>query len=235
MTDPNQGVDVRRRFKLARRVQGVLGALEGVTSARIDDEIPSKLRDEAQRGDFLIQALDLRLRLILLVGAAPTGATLSADVANRAAALLTGSPDSDAAVLVFDDETLTAVIVEPFDLSGAVTVPSGAPGLQTVSEGPGELASVLGDYLRLLRINWAPASSLGSDPATDLGRLAHDAADAAIAERKRQVYHVPEKLQAQAKLSADDTGWVADLVLEVARNGSPADLADQIRERGGPS
>lgn len=168
----------------------------------------------------------------MMVGSAPVDANLATDISKRARVLLEGSPDTDAVVLVYDDDALTSVVVEPFDLNGAVTVPGGAPGLQTVSEGPDALSSVLGNYLRLLRVNWHPTPTAISAGSGDLDRLSQEAADAALNERRQKEYRVPEKQQAQAKLSSADARWIAALVLDVARQGFASDLEAHIRERG---
>lgn len=232
MTTPDRTVNVRARFKLAQRVHRVLNDLEGASSARIDDEVPTRLQDHEHRGDFLVQALDLRLRVGLLVGVSTESGTIT-ELSERARALLDASPDTDAVVLVYDDEDLTSIIIEPFDRIGALTVPTGQPGEQTYSEGPAPLRSVLDDYLRLLNVNWQPTSVAVVAAGHDIESLAEEAAIAAIGERRRRDYRVPEKRSAQATLSDSDARWLSGVVVEIARGGEAEDLEPRLRERGG--
>ena len=225
-------MDVRARFRHAQRVQAVLSEVDGVTSARIDDEVPLDLRNHEHRGDFLVQALDLRLRISLLVGTTPENAALST-ISERAAVLLEESPDADAVVLVFDDPELTSVVVEPFDLSGAVAVPTGEHRGQIIySGGPAALSSVLDDYLRLLGVRWQPTTTTIAAGGHDIAELASDEVSAALDEQRQKIYRVPEKVLARDSLSEADATWLTTVVVDIARHGEDASLEERIRERG---
>jgi hypothetical protein len=225
-------LDAHRRFQLARRVRRALEGVEGLTAIHIDDEIPKSAQPEGH-GDFVIQALDLRVRIVLLVGSMPNTATVLTDpMSERVEAVLGASPDTDAVVLVFDDEALTSYVIEPFDILGEILAPSGRAGFRTTSEGPAPLAEVLTEYLRLLQINWTPWTAHTVTDPIDLRTLATEAADYAVAVAARQRYRVPEKQAARDTLDNRDSGWLANIVREAAAGELSSDLEQHLRERG---
>lgn len=231
MSEASQG-SVHGRYQLARRVKYVLDSLESVELARIDDEIPLQLRPE-DHGDFVIQALDLRLRVILLVGQQPNNRPmLEFQEAERAASLIRGSTDTDAVVLVFDDEPLTALIIEPFDVLGDFLAPTGLPADRAPSEGPAPLADVLDRYLRLLKIVWPPWTDTPSADRLDYEEIAADGARHAASEASKKRYRVPEKAAARDSLDASDLAWIRDVTRLVALREPPPDMEEAVRQMG---
>lgn len=216
---------VRSRYGLARRVQEILQHLEDVESLKLESAATLDGGDY-ETGDFILQALDLRITILLMVLQAAGQGELSLALGHRAESIFDLSPNTDAVVFVFDDSDLTSVIIEPFDRPGVVTVPSGLRGAQTVTVGPAPLATAIQEYLSLLHIQWPPQSSTLSSRSIDLEETIRDAAAASLAEQRSQRPRVPEKIAARDSLNAEDEKWSSDLVSHIMRGMTVKDVDD---------
>lgn len=215
---PSLRVRPVNRLRLARRAAAQLADLGEDVIVEVDSE--GSAREERIDGlasDFLISSLDLRIRLSLLV----TGEVEDADDPGRhlsaAQALLDLYPDTDAVVIVADDEDLNCVVVEPYDRQEALLLPRGdrAESNRAPARGPAPLRSSIAQYLRSLSPTWEAVAALPLVESSGSQAIAEAAASRLLEDLRQMNYRVPEKLAARDALSQEDADFAVDLTMRL--------------------
>lgn len=223
-SDDPQAVSERRRrgpvarLALTRRVVAALEPLEGASiEADVENPAlgPTATSTPLLRTDLLIRALDLRVRVALLPGAAHEELG-SEDVTRAALLLLLDNPETASIAVVIDDTDLTCRIIEPFDRQDAAvsaTVPD--PDLAVPRWGP--VGKVVRAYLRQISPPWDPPTQI-LPASEEIDAVALQAAQGALTALQSQRKNTPEWRTARTGLGDADTLWVRDLALAVLLN-----------------
>lgn len=218
--DVTPASEKRRRGPVARLAltRRVVAALEPLDGAEIEADIENPALPTAAtstpplRTDLLIRALDLRIRVALLPGAAPT--ELSSDeMLADGLRMLIRNPETAAIVVVVDDDHLTCRIIEPFDQPDAV-LSAGASATNTATPRSGPVGSVVRAYLRQINPHWDPPPRMGQlsrEMEAATLQAAREALSALQAKRKK----TREWREARMSLAEDDAQWVSNQALEV--------------------
>ena len=227
-----QKVHPVNRLRLARRVASQLTDLGPDVSVEVDNEGGLEHpRPDGLGSDFIISALDLRLRVAMLVKgeASPHDDPAAHDIA--AQRLLDIYPDTDAVAAVADDPELSTVIFEPYDRRDTLLLPSGSrvtPASGSAS-GAAPLRETVSQYLRLLTPSWDAVAALQVLEPTATREHARTGALAAFAELQAVSVRVPEKKVAQESLSSSDIDFAVGLALKAL--AGEVDVVGEIERR----
>ena len=219
--DPQpQSLRVRpvNRLRLATRVAAQLADLGEDVIVEVDSEGSAReARTDGLASDFLISSLDLRIRLSLLVTGEVDDADDPGSHVSAALALLDLYPDTDAIVVVADDEDLNCVVVEPYDRQEALLLPRGerAESNRAPARGPAPLRSSVAQYLRSLSPAWDAVAALPLIESSNSREIAEGAALRALADLRQMNYRVPEKLVARDALSQADADFAVGLTMRL--------------------
>lgn len=228
----HQALRVRpvNRLRLARRAAAQLTDLGEDVIVEVDGEgIAREERIDGLASDFLICSLDLRIRVSLLVSGEVEGADDPVRHLSAALALLDLYPDTDAIVVVADDENLNCVIVEPYDRKNALLLPGGdrADSDRAPARGPAPLRSNVTQYLRALSPAWDAVAALPLVESSNSRQIAETAATRVLDELRHATYRVREKLDARDALSQADVDFVVDLTMRLL--SGHADAVSEIQ------
>lgn len=214
----------RRRNAFVRRVARGLANTEGTDLLAPDPDV-SEASMATPHPDFLLVALDLRLRVYL-----NHEGLLESDRVKVARDLLIQWPDSAAVMIVEDDADLTTSLFEPFDVM--VQISGGAP---SATVGPNSMASVLAEYLYVLFFKWDPPQSLLDIEPLNMERVASAAARTALTKLESDRVKVAEKQAALAQVRGVEPSILISLVNEVvAGSNSELSVEDFVRRMGAP-
>jgi hypothetical protein len=203
-----------RHARLARLVAMELAKLGPATTTVPDTESGQIEPDQTYRpSDFLLQHLDLRIRLLLILEAKTPTELNSPGYSDLAHRLLRFWPETTAVALVADDDELSCRIVEPFETQGAIGVPSGQV-LETPPSRPSfPLLSAVKSYLSSMIPVWHELPPrLASERKMELATQAIEIASDVVAAIKQRKAQIDEKKNALRNLDKSDARWAADLV-----------------------
>jgi hypothetical protein len=190
-------------------------------------------RVDGLASDFIVTALDLRLRIAMLVKGEVDSFENPSAHDTAAQRLLDIYPDTDAVVVVADDASLTSVIFEPFDRRDTLLLPSGARLTPTSGATPSAapLRAAVSQYLRLLTPSWDAVAALRVLEPSASREHAGDGASEAYREIQSARVRVREKRLAQEALRPSDIDFAVGLAVGALAGG--ADVAQEIERRVG--
>jgi hypothetical protein len=205
------------RVRLAHRVAEALRDFdEDVTLEVVNagDVIMGSSDDAAFRGDFVVGILDVRIRLVLLVGRGIESLT-EPSILSECEHVLWSNPDTVACVLVSDDDVLTSRIVEPGDVSNRVA--HSATTRETARSGPiaGTIRSFLREVIPVWSVDQFEGVSNGSPLAYD--EEIRSLANQARSRRTEARALIPERREARKSLRAEDEEWAMTIAKSVLR------------------
>lgn len=219
-----------QRMRMARRVTNALlpqqddTVIEAVRSA----DVLGSPDDVGVNGDFNVTALDLRLRILMMVG---HGEGNLADGAwfLRAQQLLWNNPDTIACILVADDEQLSCRIIE---FGEHVTPTSTLSSVPRIVSRRGKLRDTLHSYLRTIDQPWDVPPETGSMMEMDFDLIVDELSRFELESRKAKPARIPELKAARASLGGEDIAWIADHTLSLLRGESLIVDLEAIEEGG---
>jgi hypothetical protein len=184
--------------------------------------------------DLVVQHLDLRLRLILLIQANDPGDLSESGSLRAAELLLRHWPETAAVGLVANDSELSCLVVEPFDVEPSIGTPSGLLLPPTPRRDALPLADAVRRYLEIVVPNWErvpPSSELATVGYGDLAPAIANEIRADITARRA---NIDEKRAALNSLDEADARWAAKTVLEASFGELDAEtLAHAVERRVG--
>jgi hypothetical protein len=216
MSDSSSGGLVQR-MRLARRVADALLPQEGdvvLAAATAPDVLTGSVYEGSLHTDFLLTALDLQMRVSLLVGRDQT-ALQDPETLREADLLLWSNPESFACLLVADDESLTSRIVEASDMGQRR--PRSAVVRRSLTTGP--LQEIVAAYLRTISLEWSEPTSLPSNDDVSFDEEARKASLDSLNTRRRARSPIPERRKARESLSENDARWASSIALAAINEG----------------
>jgi hypothetical protein len=232
-TDRSQGRDAARRARLAYLTVADLST--GDPSIVV---VPDTETGEVNLGpyflpaDLVVQHLDLRLRLILLIDVEDPAMLDSPERLAAAALLLKHWPETAAVGLVANDAERSCLVLEPFDVEPSIGTPSGSPLPPTPRRHSAPLADAIRSYLDVVVPNWEHVPRSSELTAVGYEQLGPPIANEARLEIVGRRANIDEKRAALDSVDASDAKWAAELVQEAASgNLVSEDLARQIERR----
>jgi hypothetical protein len=199
------------RVQMAYRVRQALAHQESdvlVTVVHSGDVLSGQDESETSNGDFIVTALDLRVRLLLLVGQA-SDRLRAQDNLVRAQKLLWSNPDTFACVLVADDDDLTCDVVDSNEFSSRRSSSERSHAMQ------GPLESTLRSFLQPFALTWDAPALLSRNLVLNLPEVAALCAQQALAERHSSRSPIPERSRARRELDSRDADRAAELALRI--------------------
>lgn len=189
---------------------------------------------EFRPADLIVQHLDVRLRLILLLETSTEADLFEASHLRAAALVLRHWPETTAVGLVANDTDLPCLIVEPFDVEPTIAAPSGEALPPTPRRMPLRVDLAVREYLDVVVPSWENVPGrIASEPfhyeevarevSNDVGRV--------MSDRRA---NIDEKRAALDSISRSDMTWVARLVERaVSRGLTPEEIANEVTRRAG--
>jgi len=232
--EESPGRSAARHARLSFRVGAILEQLDKnfvvVPDVEANKLIPP---DQVTPSAFVVQFLELRIRLILLVDAQGP-ADLQAQSALRSAkTVLDHWPETAAVGLVANDDELSCLVVEPEDVSPSVGVPSGVQLTPRARLDTLPLDSSIRRYIESSVPSWElfpPETEVSIDFASTADIAARDA----IAAVRGKSALIPLRVAAHRELSSDDEQWAADLIRSVlAKNLGADEIEESLSVRAG--
>lgn len=219
-----------KRMRLARRIADALlpqpdgVILEALSRTEVLSSAPEAL--DAPTADFILSLLDMKIRLVLLVGQASDSLYESASV-DMATAVLRQHADTIACALVADDEVLSTRLVESGETSEVIASQAGAR--ETLI---GPLRPMIEEYFRLIDPSWPAAPSVLPHGQLDYEEVARQAGQDAMEERRRVPGRVTERQLAREKLSDADADWAVSVSMRIA-SGRDVNLVEILESTSG--
>jgi hypothetical protein len=232
MSDSSPSREAARRARLAYLAVRTLSEIKPPLVVLPDAESAEiSLGPGYMPADLVVQHLDIRLRLILLIDA-KTVESLSEPSPLRAAALLLRHwPETAAVGLVANDAELSCLIVEPFDVEPSIATPGG----HLLPPTPRREALPLGDsvrnYLEIVVPSWERVPVASELAAVGYEEIAPALANQARNEIAQRRANIDEKRAALDSLGGGDVRWAAKLVFEVVSRGVDEDVLAQSVQR----
>ena len=215
---------------MAYRLTNALSSLDDGT-VLVPDAESNKLSGAAdyQPADFVVQRLDLRIRVLLLIDVQDGDDVSRPSNLHHAHVLLKHWPETTAVALVANDDDLTAVIVEPEEASAAIGVPSGSSITPRSARSALPVQTAVQGYLRSRIPEW-PRLPEPSEPGDHslISELSEDAAQAAAADEASRRAQIPERIAARKGLGPNDIDWAVKLVEVVLSRSLRVGDASQV-------
>jgi hypothetical protein len=224
--------DAPRRARLAYLAVKVLSDMDPPLVVVPDAESAEvSLGADFLPADLVVQHLDLRLRLILLIHAKDIEALSQPSALRAAEVLLKHWPETAAVGLVANDSELSCLIVEPFDVEPSIGTPSGLALPPTPRRDALPIGDAVRRYLEIVVPNWERVP-----PSSELARLGYEDLAPAVASQVRAEIaarraNIDEKRAALDSLDEADGRWAARMVLEASSDGLDAESLAQAVER----
>lgn len=236
--DLSSGRTAARRARLALLVARQLVDLPPGTTVVPDTESREiDLGPECPPADFIVQHLDLRIRLVLLLDVSDEQGLRESTVVGGAGRLLLHWPETAAVGLVANNEDLTCVLIDPFEGDVAIGVPSGGHLDPRATRPAVPVSEAIRAYLETHVPSWDAVPSISEqlllpDPGEAVLQIAHDVMNAIVREGDRAL--IPEKKQAFMGISETDAQWASSIINRVLDGELDPDQLDQIiAERAG--
>ncbi len=237
MTDADRppSRDAARRARLAYLTVSALSDMDPPVLVVPDAETGEvSLGPDFLPADLVVQHLDLRLRLILLINVEDAD-MLSAPAGLQAAELLLKHwPETAAVGLVANDSQLSCLVLEPFDVEPTIGTPSGLRLPPTPRRDPAPVTDAIRTYLEVVAPDWerVPLSS-------ELVTVGYEELGPPIASQVRfeivgRRANIDEKRAALDSIDEADARWAAEVTLEASSRGLDAEaLAREVERRAG--
>ena len=194
------------------------------------------LGPEFRPADLIIKHLDVRVRVILLVDTNDEDGLKESRNLRAAGLVLRHWPDTTAVALVANDDDLTCLVVDPFDVEPTIAAPSGAALPPTPRRVPMRLEAAVQAYLDVIVPSWEniPAGSTREPfQYEERARRVSSEVGEEISSRRAQI---DEKRSALDSISRSDMTWVSKLVERaVERRLTARNVADDVSQRAGKS
>jgi hypothetical protein len=203
--------------------------------------VPDAESSEASLGpnfrpaDLIVQHLDIRLRLILLIDATDEDALSLPTNLAAAALILRHWPETTAVGLVANDADLSCLLLEPFDVEPSIAAPSGEALPPTPRRIAQPIGSAVAQYLNVVVPSWdaIPPAEIPTEPFRyeDVAlRIARSVRETIRGRRA----NIDEKRSALDSLSEADAAWAARLVERAVSLGmSEQEIAIEVSRRAG--
>jgi hypothetical protein len=184
--------------------------------------------------DFVVQHLDLRIRLVALLKATGPDELLKSEYLEGAELLLRHWPETSAVALVANDKELSCVILEPYDASSAIVAPSGQMVRPRATHRPLPIVMALQEYLDTRIPSWQVIPRLPEEQVElDLSAVATHAAQVAATgvHRAGSRAQRDEKREAFREVGEADIAWAVALVERVLSGKLTSDEAAHELDR----
>jgi len=227
--------DAARRARLAYLTVSALSKMDPPVLVVPDTETAEvSVGPDFLPADLVVQHLDIRLRLILLIDVSDPNMLPEPHRLRAAALLLKHWPETAAVGLVANDAQLSCLVLEPFDVEPSIATPSGLRLPPTPRRGTAPVTNAIRAYLEVVVPNWErvpPPAERDAVGYEELGPPIAHQVQADIVERRA---NIDEKRAALDSIDQSDTRWAADVLLRVSSKGMSAEaLAQEIERRTG--
>jgi hypothetical protein len=232
-TDRSQGRDAARRARLAYLTVNDLSASDPAIVVIPDTETGEvNLGPRFIPADLVVQHLDLRLRLILMIDVEDPAMLDSPERLAAAELLLKHWPETAAVGFVANDAERTCLVLEPFDVEPSIGTPSGSPLPPTPRRHAAPLKEAIQSYIDVVAPNWEHVARSSELTAVGYEQLGYPISDEARLEIVGRRANIDEKRAALDSVDAADGKWAAELVQEAASGNLDSEgLARQIERR----
>lgn len=217
------------RARLSFRVASEINQLPEHFTVVADPETQSSpFGSELPGSDFLVQQLDLRVRLYLVDEAGDAEDLVTKGNVEVAQKILNQWPETSAVALVANDEALSAVVIEPYERDRTVQAPSGARGAVDGNLVPAPLLTAITSYFAVNSLEWSDVPRLIDDADVQLDVMTREAAVRALDSVAQRHVQIEEKRKALDSLGPADADLVARWLSDILSGA--ASVSDILRQ-----
>jgi hypothetical protein len=181
--------------------------------------------------DLIVQAMDLRVRVVLAPHETDEDELLHEEYLKRAQSVLQAWPETAAVVIVANSDPVQAILVEPYALHDAYKLPSGDRWGARPTAGPITVDQLVGDYFASILPTWAPIPRLQVDADEQfqqvVAQVLRSRADQLAQETNR--IRIPVKRQGMQSIDEDTLEEIRTFVEQVIAGSNNRESLANLR------